>query len=296
MSDAAAPHSLLIIGAHPDDCEFGAGGLAALWRRSGGRVTFVSLTNGDAGHHLLSGAALARRRLAETQAVAQRGGLEYLVLDIHDGELEASLINRWAVLEIIRRAAPDLILTHRLGDYHPDHRACAQLVLDAAFLAFVPNARPLSAPLARRPVIAYLHDDFQRPYPFVPDLVIDTGAVIGDKLEMLHAHASQVYEWLPYAARRPELIPDDEAGRRVWLRATYLAADERLAQQYRPQLAARYGEAHAAAVRFAEAFEISEYGPAWSAALEERLAPMLRPGQEEGPDLDSGLAPGAEAF
>ncbi|WP_293915302.1 PIG-L deacetylase family protein [Deinococcus sp.] len=275
MSESAPPLSLLVIGAHPDDCEFGAGGLAALWRRSGQRVTFVSLTNGDAGHHQQGGAPLARRRLGETRAVAERWGLEYLVLDLHDGELEPSLANRKAVLELIRRAVPDLILTHRQHDYHPDHRACAQLVLDAAFLAFVPNAYALSQPLARRPVIAYLHDEFQRPYPFQADLVIDTGAVVGDKAEMLHAHASQVYEWLPFAARRSGPVPEGEAERRAWLQTTYLDADERLVQRYRSQLVARYGEAHAAGVRSAEAFEISEYGPPWSAELEEKLALVL---------------------
>ena len=278
MTDPAPLLSLLVIGAHPDDCEFGAGGLAALWRRAGQRVTFVSLTNGDAGHHLLGGPPLARRRYAETRAVAEHWGLEYTVLDIHDGELEPSLSNRWTVMELIRRAAPDLLLTHRLNDYHPDHRACAQLVLDAAFLAFVPNSRPLGEPLPQRPVLAYLHDDFQRPYPFQPDLVIDTDPVIGDKAEMLHAHTSQVYEWLPFTARRPGPVPEGDAERRPWLTGTYLSADESIAERYQPHLAERYGAAHAAQVRYAEAFEISEYGPSWTEAVEAHLGSVLTPG------------------
>ena len=111
--------------------------------------------------------------------------------------------------------------------------------------------------------------------------MIDTSPVIGDKAEMLHAHTSQVYEWLPYATRCPGPVPEDDAGRQAWLTGTYLSADERLAERYRPQLAERYGAAHAAQVRHAEAFEISEYGSPWSAALEVRLAPVLAAGGPE---------------
>ena len=113
-------------------------------------VTFVSLTNDDAGHHLLGGLPLAWRRYAETRTVAEHWDLEYTVLDIHDGELEPNLRTRWTVMEVIRRAAPDLL--HRLNDYHPDHRACAQLVLDARRLPDL--RRELSEPLPQRPAIA----------------------------------------------------------------------------------------------------------------------------------------------
>ena len=70
----ATPPSLLVFGAHPDDCELTAGGLAALYAARGGRVRFVSLTNGDAGHHVLAGAALARRRRQEAHDAAAATG------------------------------------------------------------------------------------------------------------------------------------------------------------------------------------------------------------------------------
>ena len=268
--------SLLVIGAHPDDCEFGAGGLAALCLRAGCAVSFVSLTNGDAGHHQIGGGPLARRRLEETRAVAEQFQLTYTVLDHHDGELVPSLDIRGEVIDLIRRFAPDLILTHRPWDYHPDHRAAAQLVQDAVGLVAVPDSRPLTPRLPRRPVLGYLYDHFQRPCPFAPGLVIATDPVIADKARMLHAHASQVYEWLPFIGGQTEDIPAwdvlaGEAQRLAWIQATYLDADQRLAEQYRPHLIARYGEG-GDQVRYAEAFELSEYGRRWTQDLEARFA------------------------
>ena len=271
------PFSLMVIGAHPDDCEFSAGGLSVLCRRAGQPVTFVSMTNGDAGHHQEGGATLARRRLAETRTVAETWGVKCVVLDHHDGELEPSLAVRRELLVLIRQTAPDLILTHRLNDYHPDHRATAQLVLDAAFLARIPNSQALTPPIERKPVIAYLHDDFQHPYPFHADLVIDVTPVIGEKARMLAAHVSQVYEWLPFITGEGSVPPSDEEERLEWIRQTYLQADGRVAEQYRSLLAARYGEAHAAQVEYAEAFEISEYAQPWNADLEARLRSVLHP-------------------
>src|SRR5947209_17578522 len=105
--------TVLAIGAHPDDCDLCAGGLAALYVRGGHRVHFVAATNGDAGHHEMGGAPLARRRLAEAKAAAAVAGIEYTVLDNHDGELEPSLANRRQMIRLIREIGPDLILACR---------------------------------------------------------------------------------------------------------------------------------------------------------------------------------------
>src|SRR6185437_10422610 len=126
---------VLVFGAHPDDPDATAGGVAALYGQAGHEVMFVSLTNGDAGHHEIGGVELAKRRYAEAQAVARTLGLTaYQVLDNHDGELEPSLTNRRQVIRIIREFTPDLILTPRPNDYHPDHRYTSVLVQDAAYM------------------------------------------------------------------------------------------------------------------------------------------------------------------
>ena len=82
---------IICFGAHPDDCEYRAGGTAAKWAKLGHRVKLVSVTNGDIGHWQMSGGALAKRRTAESAEVAKRLGVTSQVLDIHDGEYGIAL-------------------------------------------------------------------------------------------------------------------------------------------------------------------------------------------------------------
>ena len=130
----ARPLRILCFGAHPDDAEFKAGGVAIKWAKLGHKVKFVSVTNGDIGHWRESGAELARRRTAEVKAAAKVLGIESEVLDIHDGELEPTLENRRTITRLIRGWQADLVMSHRPNDYHPDHRYTAILVQDAAFM------------------------------------------------------------------------------------------------------------------------------------------------------------------
>src|SRR5207253_8132743 len=135
---------------------------------------------------------LARRRLQETQNVASVLGLaEYQVLDNHDGELEPTLPNRRQVIRIIREFEPDLILAPRPNDYHPDHRYASQLVQDAAYMVTVPPVVPDVPHLEKNPVIAYLPDEFEKPYPFQPAIAVAVDGVLGRIVDMLHCHASQ---------------------------------------------------------------------------------------------------------
>jgi LmbE family N-acetylglucosaminyl deacetylase len=254
------PFSIVAFGAHPDDDDLKVGGTAALWARRGDRVLFVSVTNGDAGHQTLAGAALARRRRAEAEAAGRTLGVTYRVLDHHDGALVPSLELRHEVIALIREAEADLVLLPRPWDYHPDHRAVAQVVQDAAYMVTVPNVAAFAPHLRRNPVFAYVSDAFTRPCPFRPDVAVDITPVAEQKLQALHCHASQVYEWLPYNAGRLAEVPREEAERLAWLRGQYLARDEEVAERYRSLLAAWYGEERARAVRYAEAFEVSELG------------------------------------
>src|SRR5437870_8677765 len=93
-AEAQEPLRIIVFGAHPDDCELDAGGTAARWAKLGHQVKFVSVTNGDIGHHELAGAILARRRTAEVQRCAKILGITTEVLDLHDGELMPTLENR----------------------------------------------------------------------------------------------------------------------------------------------------------------------------------------------------------
>jgi LmbE family N-acetylglucosaminyl deacetylase len=271
--NTAAPLHILVIGAHPDDCEFRCGGVAALWAERGHRVRFLSVTDGGAGHHAMGGAPLVQRRAAEAAAAAAVIGIESRILPIPDGYLEAKLDYRLMLIRAIREFGADLIVTNRPNDYHPDHRYTSLLVQDSAFLLVVPHVAPETPALQKNPVILYWSDGFRKPAPFQPDLVIDIDPVMERKIAMLHCHASQVYEWLPWLAGRLDSVPEDEAERLAWLGDWYAARHTpSLADRYRTQLVARYGSQRGLAVRQAEAFEACEYG---SALNEDQVARLF---------------------
>ncbi|WP_433627452.1 PIG-L deacetylase family protein [Halomicrococcus sp. NG-SE-24] len=267
---------VLVVGAHPDDCDLKAGGLACKYADRGHHVRFVSMTNGAAGHHEQAGVTLVERRRAEANAAADVAGIEFRMFDNPDGRLRPSLENRDDVIRLIREYAPDLVLSHRPNDYHPDHRYTAQLVRDAAYMVTVPNVCPATPALDRNPVFAYLSDAFDRPYPFSPDVVVAVDDVADRKFEMLDRHESQLYEWLPYNEGVLDEVPDDPEERYEWLRDGGLPHVEALtdvADRYRERLVERYG-VDGEDVRYAEAFEASEYGRPLTDEAADRLFPF----------------------
>jgi len=251
---------ILIVGAHPDDAEYHAGGTAALWRLRGDRVRFIAFTNGNAGHQTLQKGELAALRRSEAARAAAVIGAEHEVLDHDDGLLEPTVELRQEMIRRIRAFAPDVVLTHRPADYHPDHRYTSLLVQDSAFLVTVPKICPDVPHLERNPVIAYFHDDFQKPCPFVPDVAVDVDPAMDAKWDMLHAHASQFYEWVPFNEGRSADVPSGEGERRRWLAASLGGRFESVAAKCRALLRETYGADRGDRVRHAEAFEVSEYG------------------------------------
>ncbi len=264
---------LLVLGAHPDDAEYRAAGLASLWSRAGGDVRFVSATNGDAGHPTEFGAALAARRATEAAASASVIGAEHAIWDHADGFLVPDLALREQVLAELRRWRPDLVLTHRLDDYHPDHRALAHAVRDAAYLVTVPALLP-ELPVQRRPpVVAYLADEFERPAPLRADLLVDVSEVFDDIVAMLDAHASQFYQWLPFNQCIEDQVPRDADARRDWLRAQTLERYAALADRHREDIVANFG-VDGIEMQRVEVFEISEYGAPLTTEACARLLPF----------------------
>ncbi|MDA1190148.1 MAG: PIG-L family deacetylase [Candidatus Poribacteria bacterium] len=264
---------ILVFGAHPDDCDIKVGGSAILWARLGHRVKFVSVTNGDAGHHEEGGAMLAQRRMEEARRAGEVAGIEYICLDNHDGELEPTLENRKKIIREIRRFNPDLILTHRPNDYHPDHRYTSILVQDSAYMVTVPNVCADTPHLTKNPVIAYLSDGFQRPYPFTPTVVVGIDEVVEQKADMLHCHTSQVYEWLPYNGGYLSEVPKGEKARRKWLGKRWGGRSN--ADRWRDKLIEQYGEAKGRKIQYAEAFEGCEYGSSLNEEAVNRLFPFF---------------------
>jgi len=257
--------NILVFGAHPDDCDLRFGGSAMKYRALGHRVKFVSMTNGDTGHYSMGGGPLARRRCEEAKASGRIADVEYEVLDIHNGELEANVYMRKTVIRIMRELRADLVLCHRANDYHPDHRAVGVLVQDAAYTVTVPNVAPLTPHLERSPVLGYLFDNFKLPNPYVPTVAIDTDDVFERKIDMVHCHASQFYEWLPFNGGRLDDVPESDVERRAWLAESLHRRFGALADSTRETLARWYGEERAAQIRTAESVSISEYGRGLSA-------------------------------
>lgn len=252
------PIRVIAFGAHPDDCDLGAGGIAAKFAALGHKVKFVSVTNGDAGHQSMSGDSLAKRRRAEAQEAGRRIGIEYAVLDNHDGKLLPTIEVREQVIREIRQWKADIVIAPRPNDYHPDHRYTGVLVQDASYMVIVPSLVPDNPPLRRNPVFLYYSDRFTRPQPFRPDIVVSIDDVLDKKLDMLDAHVSQFYEWLPWTEGILDQVPKDSAQRKKWL-ANWRLASKPLQPEWRQALEKRYG-AQADKVQHVEAFEITEYG------------------------------------
>lgn len=269
--------TVLVVGAHPDDCDLKAGGVACLYADQGHDVRFVSMTDGSAGHHVQGGRTLVQRRQTEAERAAEAAGIEYETLGFEDGKLEPTLAARERVIELVRRIDPDLLLTHRPNDYHPDHRYTSRLVQDASYMVRVPNVCPDVTPLDADPVVAYLEDDFQKPAPFEPDVVVSVDGVRDQKFEMLHQHESQVYEWLPHVEGITDMVPEGDEARRKWLEAgglPHVGAMRAVADRFREQLIERYGPERGEAVQHAEAFEACEYGAPLTGENVDRLFPF----------------------
>lgn len=263
---------IIMIGAHPDDCDIDGGGTAMLLASMGHAVKFVSVTNGDAGHQTQGGGALARRRMAEAKEAGKRFGVTYDVLDNHDGELMPSLDIRLQVIRKIREWKADVVIAPRPNDYHPDHRYTSVLVQDAAYMVAVPNVAPDMAPLVKNPVFLYFQDGFQRPNPFRPDIAIDITAVMDRKIHAMAAHESQFFEWLPWIGGYAEDVPKDPAQWEPWLKKKM---EREIPADVKRSIDQWYGAGKSAGVRFAEAFEICEYGKQPSADDIRKIFPML---------------------
>jgi LmbE family N-acetylglucosaminyl deacetylase len=255
---------IIIFGAHPDDAELRSGGVAIKWAALGHHVKMVSVTNGDAGHWNMKPEDLAKRRLAEATAADKVLGVETEVLPIHDGELEPTLENRKLITRVIRRWNADIVIAHRPWDYHPDHRYVGVLVQDSAYMVAVPMFCPDTPALKKNPVFLYSSDGFQKPYPFKPRVIVGIDDVYDRKVDALHELESQVYEGgATGSAEFMKSVPpaSDVAGRKAYLRRSgYCRQNDLTAAKFRDDLVKWYGPEKGKAFKYAEAFELCEYG------------------------------------
>ncbi len=242
------PLRIIVFGAHPDDCDLVAGGIAIKFTKMGCKVRFVSMTNGDAGHQSMGGGALAKRRMAEAQEAGRRFGVEYEVIDNHDGELMPTLENRLKVIREIRNWKADIVITHPANDYHPDHRYTSLLVQDASFMVLVPNVAPDTPPLQKNPVFLW-------PDSTDPDIAVDIDDVAEQKLYAASAHESQFFEWLPWLDGTLDKVPEGREERLKFMKSWLMPPNEAEKQCLKKW----YGEDTASKILNAEAFKIADY-------------------------------------
>jgi LmbE family N-acetylglucosaminyl deacetylase len=254
---------IIVFGAHPDDCELKAAGVAAKWAALGHKVKFVSVTNGDIGHWGMAGGPLANRRREEVREAAKVLGITSEVLDLHDGELLPTLENRKLITKLIREWKADVVLSHRPNDYHPDHRNVGQLVQDAAFMVTVPHFCPDVPYLERNPAFFFYEDRFTKPNRVTPDVVVAIDDVIDKKLKVVEVLHSQFYEG--GANGGPQLVPDPSnaarvAARKKEVRDGFARRFADTPKRFGLELRKWYGAEAAGKVKYAEAFEVCEYG------------------------------------
>jgi len=275
-SPASDPLRVIAIFAHPDDADFRMGGTATLMAQAGHKVKFISITNGNAGHHEKGGGVLAKIRRAEAEEAARRYGIEeYEVWDYDDAKLLPELHIRMDVIRAIREWNADVVIGLRPNDYHPDHRNAGKLVIDASYMVIVPNVVSDTEPLKNNPVFLYMQDNFSKPNPFSHDIAVSIDETIANKVDGLDAHVSQVYEWMPWTMGVLDDVPnkEDAEARKNWLQNTYL--NREISEAQRESLIKYYSERRAMSFQHAESFEIAEYGTTPTEEQIRMIFPML---------------------
>ncbi len=259
---------VLSIGAHPDDADTSAGGLLKKLMDKGWEVRLLSVTDGSRGtfRQEMVGEKLKAIRTEEAARSGEIFGGRYDVMDYTDSRLMSDVPTREELIRYIRRFAPDLIISHRPSDTHPDHRHTALLVQDASYLLTVPSVCPDVPPMKHEPVILYWHDSYRTPYPFRPDILVPLDAAALDTLvRAASCHESQYFGWLLWPDNLHKL--DWPRDRQIAdLAARYDRLFARFAREYAAEIAEKFPES-ASAITHVEAFEICEHGSAPDAAF-----------------------------
>jgi len=185
--------SVLAVGAHPDDLEVLCGGTLARYARMGVKVSMAVSTDGAAGHMVIPPEELAEIRYVEAKASAAVISADFYWLGLRDGTLYDTLENRMIYVELIRKARPDVIITHCPNDYHPDHVAVSKLMFGASFLSGLKNVRTESPFHAEVQPLIYM--DTVNGSNFLPTEYVDVTETWSIKRKMLESFNSQI-EWM----------------------------------------------------------------------------------------------------
>lgn len=186
--------NILAVGAHPDDLEILCGGTLAKYARAGHRVVMCRVANGNKGHVSIPPVELAQIRAKEAERAAAIIGAEAVGVDCPDmGIIPEDEQTIAKMIDVIRMAQPDVIITHSPEDYHTDHRAASKLVFDVSFTAAFPAVKTQYPYLPKVPPIFYM--DTLAGLGFTPTEYVDVTDTMAVKREALLQHESQA-DWL----------------------------------------------------------------------------------------------------
>ena len=185
-------YTVLAITCHPDDMEICCAGTLLKCKERGDRVVVCHLCSGNLGHVVIPPDELRVIRANEAKKAGALAGVSEVIwggfddLEIYENNKEA----RDKLVDIIKHANPDFIITHSPDDYMPDHTAVSRLVFDASFTATLPNYKSKVAEPAKLVPIYYM--DTLAGVNFNPTEFVDVTDTIDLKLDMLNCHESQV--------------------------------------------------------------------------------------------------------
>jgi LmbE family N-acetylglucosaminyl deacetylase len=185
---------VLAVGAHPDDLEILCGGTLARFVQEGHEVVMCHASRGDRGSFVHTSEEIAAIRDREAKRAAEICGAEHATLGLHDGEVNAAdPEHKRALIDLVRDARPDLIITHPPNDYMGDHNEVSKLVFECSFHATLPLFETGKPHHAHVTPIYYM--DTISGLGFEPTEYVDVSSVIDTKAQMLEAHATQL-TWL----------------------------------------------------------------------------------------------------
>ena len=265
------PLRAMMIGAHPDDVDICTCGITKRLVSKGCIVRFVSMTTGNAGHQTMRGEELIKTRAAEAQKSAAYLGATYEILPFDDGRLTPSLEARETLMRTIRNFKPDVTSRTARAIITPTTALRASSCRTAQTLTGAPAICPDTPVLRKTPTILYWADGFTDPKPFRSDFARPAD---DDRETLFHVeccHASQFLDWLPWADDHVDLAGKTHEERVEYLRSTFNWDRGDVDEDVLACLTRQYGAEFAKTVRFAESWQVSEYGAPVSDALKELL-------------------------
>ena len=184
--------NVLAVSAHPDDVELNCAGTLARYALMGHPVTIAVFTCGNMGDLVVPPDELAAMRKREAEASAALIGARLLWPAVTDELVFPNEAQRILMIDVLREADPDMIITHSPTDYHPDHRYVSQLVFDSYFQKGLPHIPNQSRPACRFGKSQIYHMDNVGGIGFLPTEYVDITEVFETKKRMLECHVSQV--------------------------------------------------------------------------------------------------------